>query len=113
MALRRGDDDLEPRQAAQLDQRVGDVVAVADVREPEPVQAAEALLERERVGERLAGMMRVREGVHDRHVGRGGDLLDRLLRERPDHDRGRVAREHARRVGDRLAPAELELVRAE
>ena len=42
-----------------------------------------------------------------------GELLDVGLRERPDHDRVEVAREHVRRVLDRLAPTELEIARRE
>ena len=46
-------------------------------------------------------------------VGVLGELLDVRLRERADHDRVEVAREHGRRVLDRLAAAELEVVRGE
>ena len=68
------------------------------------------LTQRQQVGKRLAWMVLVGQRVDHGH-GRGiGELLDRPLRERPDRDRLHVAREHAGRVGDRLAAAELELV---
>ena len=38
---RRGDDHLDAGERARLDQRAGDVVAVADVGQPQPVQPAE------------------------------------------------------------------------
>ena len=46
------------------------------------------------------------------HRGPAGELVDRLLRERADDDRGAVAGERAGGVGDRLAAAELELAAA-
>ena len=51
--------------------------------------------------------------VDHRDVGVLGELLDVLLREGPDHDRVQVALEHVRRVLDRLAAPELEVVRGE
>ena len=53
--------------APASEQRVRDVVAVADVREHGPVERPDALADREEVRERLARMLEVRERVHDRH----------------------------------------------
>ena len=51
----RGDDELDPGQLAGDRQRAGDVVAVADVGEAQPVEVAAALAQGQQVGERLAG----------------------------------------------------------
>ena len=53
------------------------------------------------------------EPVDHRHRRALGELDDRLVRARPDHDRVQVAREDPRGVRDRLAAAELELVGAQ
>ena len=58
-------------------------------------------------------MQQVGEPVDHRHVGVLRQLLDVLVRERADHDAVDVARQHARRVGDRLAAAELHVARRE
>ena len=76
-----------------------------------PGDVAEHLLDREQVRQRLARMVLVGERVDDRHRRPARQLVDRLLRERADHDRGDVAGERASGVGDRLAAAELQLLR--
>ena len=50
-------------------ERVADVVAVADVGEVEAAQTAEALFEGHEVGDGLAGMLEIAEGVDDGHAG--------------------------------------------
>jgi hypothetical protein len=93
---------------------VGDViVAIAEEDERATGRTAEALTDGQEVGKRLARVMRVGQGVDHGHVRPLRDLFDLRLRERAQHDRGRVAREHAGSVGDRLAATELELVRAQ
>ena len=113
VAGRRRDDDLDPGQLADDRQRAGDVVAVADVGEAQPVELAEALAQGHQVGQRLAGVVQRRQRVDDRDLGRGGQLGDRLVGAGADHDRVDVAREHPRRVADRLAAGELHLVAAQ
>ena len=76
----------------------------------QPAEVAEALAQREQVGERLARVMVVGQRVDDRHARGGRHLLDVALRERADDDRRAVGGHHARGVGDRLAAPELELV---
>ena len=66
-AVRRGDPHLDPGQGAEDRQRAGDVVAVADVGELQALEAAEALLQRQQVGQRLAGVMGRGERVYHRH----------------------------------------------
>jgi hypothetical protein len=47
VAVRTGDDDLDPGDPPEDRQRAGHVVAVPDVREAQPVDLAEALLQRQ------------------------------------------------------------------
>ena len=89
---------------------MADVVAVADVGEGPPDDRTERLLHRHHVGERLAGVVVVGQGVHHGDRGVRGQLLDPLVVEGADGQRGQVAREHLRRVGDGLTPTELQLV---
>ena len=77
------------------------------------VDVAEVLADGEQVGEHLAGVQQIGEAVDHGHVGVLRQLLDVLVREGADHDAVDVAREHARRVGDRLAAAELDVARRE
>ena len=88
-----------------------DVVAVADVGDDEPVEAPEVLAQRQQVGERLAGMLVVRQRIDDRDRGLGGKLLHDRVRERPDDDPVDPAVEVARDVRDALADAEADVAR--
>ena len=58
---------------------VADVVAVADVGEVEALSGAEALFEGEEVGDGLAGVLEIGEGVDDGDPGAGGDLGDGVV----------------------------------
>jgi len=109
----RGDDELDPGELAGDRQRAGDVVAVADVGEAQPVELAEALAQGEQVGERLAGVVQRGERVDDRHLGPGRQLGDVLVGAGADHDRVEVAGEDAAGVADRLAARELQFVAAQ
>ena len=109
---RTGDRHVDPGERARLEQRVCDVVAaVADERDAPAGQVAERLLDRQQVGERLARMVLVESALTTGTRRPAGELVDRLLRERADHDRVDVARERAGGVGDRLAAPELQLLR--
>ena len=61
------------------------------------------LADREEVRQRLARMLEVREGVDHRDRGGGGEDLQPLLLEGPEHDRVDVAGQDATGVLDRLA----------
>ena len=111
VAGRRGGDEAETEQPRSLGQRHADVVAVPDVREPDTLQPAEPFADRHDVGHCLTGMLVVGEPVDDGNGTVPRELVHVRLRERPDHDRVEVAREHDRRVANRLAPAELEVGR--
>ena len=54
---RAGDPHLDPRHGPEQGQRAGDVVAVAHIGDDEALEPPEALLQRQQVGERLAGMV--------------------------------------------------------
>src|SRR6266511_149904 len=111
VALRARDGDVETGERARLQQRMGDVVAsVADECKPPLFEIPERLPHRQDVGERLARVVLVRERVDHRHRSPLCERLDRLLRERADHDRIDVAGQRTGGVGDRLAPSELELL---
>ena len=90
-------------------QRVRNVVPFTDVREDAPGDAAEVLVDRQQVGERLARVLEVRQRVHHGDRRRVRERLEPLLLERAEHDRIDVAREHAARVLDRLPAAELQV----
>ena len=112
-----GRDDRDPR--AELgpghEQAVRHVVSVADVAERKaPASPPKRSRDRLEIRERLAGMQQVREPVDDRDRSRArASSVHRRLREHARHDPVDVAREHLRRVRDRLAAAELEVPRGE
>ena len=88
-------------------QRCGDVVAVADVGDGSPAQRAPPLPQRHAVGQRLARVFLVGEGVDDVEPGGSrGELLQQPLRERPDDHRVDPALQIARDIGHRLAAAQ-------
>jgi hypothetical protein len=83
---RRGDPDRHAGLGPRQQERVGDVVAVAEVREHAPVELAQTLTDRQEIRERLTRMLEVGEGVHDRHRGRRGQDLESFLLECPQDD---------------------------
>ena len=107
------DGHVHARQGAGLHERVRDVVAVADIGEPDAFQVAEVPAEGQQIGQGLARVMVVGQGIDDGNARGVGELFERRLRERAYDDRGRVARQHARGVGKRLATTELQVVRAQ
>ena len=93
-----------PGLRAREQQRVRHVVAVAQVRERAALEPAEPLADREQVGERLARMLEVGQGVDDRDRGGRGEDLQPLLLERPQHDRVDVAADSTRPVSSIVSP---------
>src|SRR5450830_267354 len=75
-ALRSGDGQGETQIPGGLDQRMADIVAVADERHPEPGQVSELLPERHHIGQRLTRVMVIGKRVDDRDRGVVGQLLD-------------------------------------
>ena len=108
-----GDPHRHARLRAAEQQRVGHVVAVAQVGEAAALERSEPLAHRQQIGQRLAGMLEVGQRVHDRHVGRPRERLEPLLLERPQHDRVDVAGQHPAGVLDRLASPQLEVARGQ
>jgi len=78
-ALRRGYGAVGAELCGGEHEGVADVVAVADVGEAEAGCGAEALFEGEEVGDGLAGVLEIGEGVDDGDLGAGGDLGDGLV----------------------------------
>ena len=106
----RRHDDVHAREHGGADERAADVVGIADVGQAHAGEVGpEALAQREQIGQRLARMMVVREAVDHGHARELRQLVDVGLRERADHDRVEIAREHHRGVAHGLAAAELEL----
>src|SRR5580658_939974 len=85
---------------------MADVVSVADVGEFESAKGAEFFFEGEEIGERLAGMKFIREGVDYRNAGVGGHFLKDFLLVDAGDDAVDPAIEIARDVSDRFAGAE-------
>ena len=106
-AGRAGDVHAHAGRRAGEQQRVGHVVAVADVGERAALEVALDLAQRLQVGERLAGMGEIGERIDDRHVGAGGELFEPILTEGAHDDGVDVAAEHCRGVAQRLAATEL------
>ena len=106
VAARRGDGDVGAELRAGEHERVADVVAVADVGEVEAGRGAEVLFEGHEVGQRLAGMLEVRERVDDGDARVGGHLRDGVVRVGAQDDDVDPALDVAGDVGDGLALAE-------
>ena len=85
---------------------MADVVAVADISEVEPSNAAKVLIESHEIGQRLAGMLEVGERVDDRHARVGGHLGDGVVRVGAQHDHIDPALDVARHVGNGFALAQ-------
>ena len=101
---------MQAEHRAGVRERRGDVVAVADEGERTALERSEMLLQREHVGQRLAGMLLVRQRVDDVQLRRGlGEAREPLLRERADDGAVHPALEIAGDVLDGLAAAERRL----
>ena len=110
----RGDAQLEAQLRRRKHPRPRDVARpVADERHHLPANRPAAFLERENVRQNLARMLIIGERVDRREARKRGELLDIPLRERADHRAVDHPPEHARGVLDRLAAAELDVVRTE
>ena len=71
--------------------------------------ASFVLLDRQEVRQDLARMQQVRQRIDDRDARPLCKLLHAVMAERADHDAVEVARQHARRILDRLAAPELQV----
>ena len=100
--------DVE-RQGGGEHQGVADVVAVTDVGDVDALGGAEALFDGEEVGEGLAGVLEVREGIDDGGLGAGGHLGDGVVGVGAEDDEVHPALEVVGHVGKGLALAERRL----
>ena len=96
---------------AREEQRVRDVVAVADVRRDDVREGALALADREDVRKALARVRQVGQSIDDRDRRVLREFLERLVGEGAEHDDVDVAAHHPRDVRDTLAAAEADLLR--
>ncbi len=101
-----GEPDLHPERGAEERQGLVDVVAVADEGDHEALEPPEALLDREHVGQGLAGVLAQGQPVDDRDRGLRGELHGDLVRPGPDDDRVHHPLEVAGHVMDALAGAQ-------
>jgi len=106
---RRGDAEVHAETRGQIDERVADVVAIADVRELEAAKIAESFGEREIVGECLARMEFIRERVDDRNVRVSRQIFENFLLVDAGNDALDPAVEIAGDIGDGFACAEAGL----
>ena len=97
---------MRAEQRRSQHQRVADVVAVADVGEVEAAQIAEALFEGHEVGDCLAGMLEVAEGIDHGDAGVLRHFGDGLVRIGAQHDDADPALDVARDVGQGFALAQ-------
>src|SRR5205823_3091855 len=104
---------LEAEDGGCLEPGIGHVIAVADPGDALPLPAAEVLLDREQVGEDLAGMGEVGQSVDHWNRGVARQLFDLGVVESPDHDAVDVAGQHPCGIGDRLATADLDVLTGE
>src|SRR6266851_1051884 len=103
---RRGDAQMNPKTGRQTDQRVADVVAVADVSELEAAQSAKFFFQGEEIRQRLARMKPVGKGVDHRDAGGRGHFFKDALVVNARDDALHPAFEVPRNIGDGLASAE-------
>jgi len=76
---RCGDAKVNAEARCQINERVANVISVADVGEFESAQSAEFFLEREKIGKRLAGMKLVGKRVDHRDASVRGHFFEHAL----------------------------------
>ena len=113
VSVRRSDADVEAALEHADRQRMGHVVAVANVAEIKPGKAAFLFFDGDEVGDDLRWVVGVGEAVDHRHVGIFGESLHLSLLVGADEDAVDVARQHARRVLHRLAATDLQIAGAQ
>lgn len=85
-----------------VDPRVGHVVPVTDVTDPEPLVGACLFLDGEEIPQDLAGVEKVGEAVDDGNGGFPGELFDEVLAEGPDDNAVEIPGHDPGGVGDRF-----------
>ena len=110
---RRRDPQGEAEACRSVHPRCGDIIGVADPGDGAALDRPFPLLEGHDVGHDLTGMGTRGEAVDHGNCGVVGEFDQRRMRARAQHDGVHIARQDARRVGDRLAAAELHVLRVE
>ena len=112
VAGRRRQSHVHAQHQRPLGERCGDVVAIPDEGHGVALQVAELFVQRQQVGQRLAGVLLVGERVDHVQPRRGRrELHQPILRKRPDHHARHPAFEVAGDVGNRLAFAHRDVLR--
>src|SRR5207253_4852932 len=106
-----GERKVEPRRG--LDERSGDVVAVADVSDLLRCQRPAHLLERDAVGQDRTGMRAVGERVDDRLLRGVREIREVSMSAQTRDYTVNVTVQHARRLANSLAHAELDILLAQ
>ena len=101
---------LAPTDTAGQGKADGHVVAIANVGDGCPLQSALLLVDGKEIGQRLAGVLVVGQGVDHRHGGVLGQRLQRALGKGAHYDDVDVAGEDASRIGDRLSDSHPNLI---
>jgi hypothetical protein len=109
VARRRRHMHLEVEDLGSLQPGVADVVRIADPRHRLALNRAALFDEGKDVGHDLAGVVFVGQAVDHRHARVGSEALDDFLFEGADHDDVAHARNHLRRILDRLAATQLRI----
>ena len=86
---------------------MGHVVAIAHVGQGQARQLAEFFLQGLVVGQGLAGVLQVREGIHDRDRGPMGVVLELGLGEGANRQGVHITAQHPGGIGYRFTPAHL------
>ena len=102
--------DVHAQQRRHLGQRPGDVVEVSDIRHGLSSEIAEALLHRQRIGERLQRVRVIGQHVDHRNIDDRRHSGDGGMIEHPRSDERVVSLHHLRDVLDRLASVEADLL---
>jgi len=107
---RRGDPHVQTQPRPRQKQGMAHVVAVPHVGQPEPLQTALLLPQRQEVRQSLTGVQVVAEAVDDGNSRMPGQRHDVFVSKDPGDDPVDVPAQHASRVGDRLSTAQLEVL---
>ena len=92
---------------------MADVVAVAEIGQPQTLEPAELVPQRQQIAQRLDRVEALGQRIEDRNGGAAHEGDEIVVGAEARRDPVDVAAEDLRGVGQRLAPGELKLVRAE
>ena len=113
VAGRGGNTEIHAGQRGRQHQAAGYVVAIADEGQSETAQVPFLLADGKQVGQRLAGVFAVGEGVYHRHAGISCQSLQGLLRKGAGGDGIHIAAEHAGHIGNRFPLSQTDFGRGE